>query len=104
MSEQARTSQGVAPVVKIADDQGRKMGGFPEPMMTQKAIDLPATLALRQPEMPVHEMKRPLRRLHDGELSPPGFLAAQPQGDLMLVAERPAREKIAISSCSSAGH
>src|SRR5436190_251385 len=68
--------QGVAPVVEITDDQRRQLARLLEEMVSQQVVDLPMAFLLRKTEVPIHQMKRALRRIHDHELSSRRLLLA----------------------------
>src|SRR5262245_12397464 len=92
-------SQRVAPVVVIAGDDGRQMGGFEEDTMIEQVRGLPAPLPLAQAEVPVDQVQRPLRRLDDGELGAARFAQTVADRHLMMLVKRPARQdEVAVAA------
>ena len=91
-------AQRVAPVVVVAGDQRRQVRRRLEFRLLQQQGRLPAALALRQAEMHVNQVQRPLRRLHHRQLRraarAAGSAATRP-----AVADRPARQhQVAVTA------
>lgn len=86
-------AKGVAPVIRVANDDGGDLAGFAEERMVEQMPHLPVAFFLGQAEVPMGDVEIAFRGLDHGKLRAPGFAATESQGDLMMCLKGPARQQ-----------